>query len=64
VVVEKGEHDGRTVATATTVAGESRERELSRMLAGVEESDHARRHAAELLAAAHPDGRRVKTGRR
>jgi DNA repair protein RecN (Recombination protein N) len=50
IVVEKAERGGRIVATATAVDGPARERELSRMLAGVEESDHARRHAAELLA--------------
>jgi DNA repair ATPase RecN len=33
------------------VAGEERVRELSRMLAGVGESAHARSHAAELLDA-------------
>lgn len=55
VVVEKVERGGRTVATARVVEGDARVHELSRMLAGVGESDHARRHAAELLAAAHPD---------
>ena len=69
VVVEKAERDGRTVAGATAVADDARERELSRMLAGVGESDHARRHAAELLASAHPSvrpsgGRAAKAGRR
>ncbi|MFA5882306.1 MAG: DNA repair protein RecN [Acidimicrobiia bacterium] len=67
VVVEKVEHDGRTVASATLVDGDARVRELSRMLAGVGESDHARRHAAELLAAAHPDTPRrapARAGRR
>lgn len=54
VVVEKVERAGRTVATARPVEGADRIRELSRMLAGVGESDHARRHAAELLAAARP----------
>jgi DNA repair protein RecN (Recombination protein N) len=39
----------RTVATATIVAGDARVAELSRMLAGVGDSSHARRHAAELL---------------
>jgi DNA repair protein RecN (Recombination protein N) len=57
VAVEKAElgpNGGkRTVARAAPVDGDARVRELSRMLAGVEESDHARRHAAELLAAAH-----------
>jgi DNA repair protein RecN (Recombination protein N) len=61
VVVEKavvGEAQGieRTVATATIVDGDSRVAELSRMLAGVGESSHARRHAAELLAAAADEG--------
>jgi DNA repair protein RecN (Recombination protein N) len=52
VVVEKREEDGRTVATAVGVTGEQRVAELSRMLAGVGESRHARSHAAELLDAA------------
>jgi DNA repair protein RecN (Recombination protein N) len=51
VVVEKREQGKRTVASAQTVAGEERVRELSRMLAGVGESSHARSHAAELLEA-------------
>jgi len=58
VAVEKTEQRARggrrTVARATAVEGDARVRELSRMLAGVEASDHARRHAAELLASAHP----------
>jgi DNA repair protein RecN (Recombination protein N) len=57
VAVEKVEQRSqgarRTVARAEGVEGDARVRELSRMLAGVEESDHARRHAAELLASAH-----------
>jgi DNA repair protein RecN (Recombination protein N) len=56
VAVEKAEtgpkSGRRTVARAAPVEGDARVRELSRMLAGVEESDHARRHAAELLASA------------
>jgi DNA repair protein RecN (Recombination protein N) len=52
VVVEKQEEDGRTVATAVGVTGEQRVAELSRMLAGVGDSRHARSHAAELLDAA------------
>jgi len=52
VVVEKREEGGRTVATATPVDGDARVVELSRMLAGVVESSHARSHAAELLHAA------------
>jgi DNA repair protein RecN (Recombination protein N) len=51
VVVEKREQGKRTVASAETVVGEERIRELSRMLAGVGESAHARSHAAELLDA-------------
>jgi len=53
VVVEKREQGKRTVASAQTVTGEERVRELSRMLAGVGESAHARSHAAELLEAGH-----------
>jgi DNA repair protein RecN (Recombination protein N) len=49
VVVEKREERGRTVAAARTVTGDERVTELSRMLAGVGESRHGRRHAAELL---------------
>ncbi len=49
VVVEKREQRGRTVATARSVGGDERLGELSRMLAGVGESEHARSHAAELL---------------
>jgi DNA repair protein RecN (Recombination protein N) len=65
VAVEKSDRSGRTVASATVVDGEDRVRELSRMLAGVGESDHARRHAAELLSSAHSDrARPVEAGRR
>jgi DNA repair protein RecN (Recombination protein N) len=49
VAVEKREEAERTVARAETVEGEARVAELSRMLAGLGESAHARRHAAELL---------------
>jgi DNA repair protein RecN (Recombination protein N) len=49
VVVVKGETGDRTVARAGTVDGAERVAELSRMLAGVGESEHARRHASELL---------------
>ena len=52
VVVRKGDVSGRTIARAGIVDGEDRVTELSRMLAGVEKSDHARRHAEELLARA------------
>jgi DNA repair protein RecN (Recombination protein N) len=49
IVVEKREENGRTVASVTPVEGDPRLAELSRMLAGVVESSHARSHAAELL---------------
>jgi DNA repair protein RecN (Recombination protein N) len=56
VVVEKSvERVGRgerTVAHAAAVEGDARVAELSRMLAGLGDSSHARRHAAELLATA------------
>ena len=45
------EEGPRTVAAARVFEGEDRVGELSRMLAGDGASDHARRHAAELLAA-------------
>jgi DNA repair protein RecN (Recombination protein N) len=50
IVVRKAERDGRTLASAHVTRGEDRVGELSRMLAGVEGSDHARRHAEELLS--------------
>ncbi|HEX7520783.1 MAG TPA: DNA repair protein RecN [Acidimicrobiia bacterium] len=49
IVVDKQDLDGRTVTLASTVTGDRRLAELSRMLAGVGESASARRHAAELL---------------
>ena len=58
VVVEKREEGGRTVASATPVEAEARVHELSRMLAGVGESTHARSHAAELLE--HAEMRRAE----
>jgi DNA repair protein RecN (Recombination protein N) len=61
VVVRKVEDRGRTVATAGVVEGEDRVGELSRMLAGVGGSDHARRHAAELLADAAAVRRPART---
>jgi DNA repair protein RecN (Recombination protein N) len=56
VVVWKEDRGGRTVAGAVTVDGEERVTELSRMLAGLDSSDHARRHAAELLDRAGVEG--------
>jgi DNA repair protein RecN (Recombination protein N) len=52
IAVRKAEEGGRTIARATQVDGEQRVSELSRMLAGVEGSAHARKHAAELLSRA------------
>jgi DNA repair protein RecN (Recombination protein N) len=50
IVVRKAESAGRTTATARAVLHEDRVAELSRMLAGVEDSAHARGHAEELLS--------------
>jgi DNA repair protein RecN (Recombination protein N) len=52
VVVAKRNVRGRTVADAEVVGGEARVGELSRMLSGLGASDHAHRHAEELLASA------------
>lgn len=49
VVVEKHAQGERTVTAAAIVIDEARVNELSRMLAGVDDSRHAQRHAAELL---------------
>jgi DNA repair protein RecN (Recombination protein N) len=57
IAVRKAEEGGRTIARAAEVDGDLRVSELSRMLAGVEGSAHARRHAEELLSQA-PDGNR------
>lgn len=45
-----GGHDVVTESDVRSVAGEDRVRELARMLAGQEDSEAARAHAAELLA--------------
>jgi len=56
VVVEKST-DGTITSSGLTVLDDAaRERELSRMMAGLEESDTALAHARELLEAAR-DGR-------
>ncbi|HET6964694.1 MAG TPA: hypothetical protein VFH58_07960, partial [Acidimicrobiales bacterium] len=47
-----GPEGDRTVATARRVEGEARVVELARMLSGRPDSESARRHAEELLAAA------------
>ncbi|HWD56205.1 MAG TPA: DNA repair protein RecN [Acidimicrobiales bacterium] len=49
ISVVKHESGGRTVTVASTVAGEERVTELSRMLSGHPGSDAARAHARELL---------------
>lgn len=55
LLVEK-RHDGSVTRSGVTVLqGEERVRELSRMLAGQEDSETARAHAEELLAAARAD---------
>jgi len=53
VAVSKSEVGKRTVASAELVLDDARVGEVSRMLAGVGESAHARRHAEELLTRAH-----------
>ncbi len=49
VLVAKDEVEGRTVAGASLLLDEARVNEISRMLAGVGGSAHARRHARELV---------------
>jgi DNA repair protein RecN (Recombination protein N) len=49
LLVEKRETGSRTITTVTEVAGDERVAELARMLAGDEDADISRRHAAELL---------------
>ena len=49
ISVVKRESRGRTVTVASTVSGEERVTELSRMLSGHAGSDTARAHARELL---------------
>jgi DNA repair protein RecN (Recombination protein N) len=49
VLVAKDEVDGRTVAGAALLLDDARVNEISRMLAGVGGSAHARRHARELV---------------
>ena len=54
VVVEKS-HDGTVTSSGLTVLdADQRERELSRMLAGLDDSDTALAHARELLDVAQP----------
>ncbi|HEY0645368.1 MAG TPA: DNA repair protein RecN, partial [Nocardioides sp.] len=55
VVVHKSSDGSVTTSGLVSLDEEGRERELSRMLAGVEDSDSARAHARELLEAAAPE---------
>jgi DNA repair protein RecN (Recombination protein N) len=52
VAVSKEERGGRTTAAARPVRDKERVIELSRMLSGQPDSDAAREHAEQLLAAA------------
>jgi DNA repair protein RecN (Recombination protein N) len=54
LVVEKA-GSARTVSGVRAVTGDLRVRELARMLAGVDDSEAARRHAAELLEQARAE---------
>ncbi|MFJ8231208.1 DNA repair protein RecN [Streptomyces sp. NPDC094448] len=56
LLVEKTNDGTVTRSGVTVLEGEDRVRELSRMLAGQEDSSTARAHAEELLAAARSDG--------
>ncbi|WP_274562656.1 DNA repair protein RecN [Streptomyces spiramyceticus] len=55
LLVEKTNDGSVTRSGVTVLEGEARVRELSRMLAGQEDSETARAHAEELLAAARAD---------
>ncbi|WP_461030194.1 DNA repair protein RecN, partial [Streptomyces sparsus] len=56
LLVEKTDDGSVTRSGVQALTGEDRVRELSRMLAGQEDSELARAHAEELLAAARTDG--------
>ncbi|GGY49272.1 DNA repair protein RecN [Streptomyces xanthochromogenes] len=56
LLVEKTNDGSVTRSGVTVLEGEDRVRELSRMLAGQEDSETARAHAEELLATARADG--------
>ena len=62
VVVHKSSDGTVTTSGLVTLDDAAREKELSRMLAGLEESDSARAHARELLDAAAPDRAWVREG--
>ncbi|MDR7255838.1 DNA repair protein RecN (Recombination protein N) [Nocardioides sp. BE266] len=55
VVVHKSSDGSVTTSGLVTLDEDSREQELSRMLAGVDDSESARAHARELLDAAAPE---------
>ncbi len=55
VVVHKSSDGSVTTSGLASLSEDEREQELSRMLAGVEDSDSARAHARELLEAAAPE---------
>ncbi|WP_338675702.1 DNA repair protein RecN [Streptomyces sp. SCSIO 30461] len=55
LLVEKTDDGSVTRSGVTVLEGEDRVRELSRMLAGQEDSETARAHAEELLAAARSE---------
>ncbi|MFE1089306.1 DNA repair protein RecN [Streptomyces albidoflavus] len=57
LLVEKTNDGSVTRSGVKVLEGEERVRELSRMLAGQEDSESARAHAEELLAAAHGEDR-------
>ncbi|WP_210651782.1 DNA repair protein RecN [Nocardioides sp. SYSU D00065] len=63
VVVHKSSDGSVTTSGLVSLDEAERERELSRMLAGVEDSDSARAHARELLAAAAPERACLPEGR-
>ena len=49
IVVEKNSDGEVTESTIRSIVDNDREREIARMLSGVEESEHAQEHARELL---------------
>ncbi|GAA1944492.1 DNA repair protein RecN [Nocardioides hwasunensis] len=63
VVVHKSSDGSVTTSGLVSLTEDDRERELSRMLAGVDESESARAHARELLDAAAPERACLPEGR-
>ena len=63
LLVTKDEVKGRTVAAASLLLDDARVNEISRMLAGVGGSAHARRHARELVARCGEVRLEARTGR-